>query len=603
MPGEGGPGRPGAAAHGEGIAGFREQIRRPLAVAGYVGLYSALGLVFVRLVVGELPTGWSVLFIVLLCLCCSAVAAGIGVNLDRALDLFRTRRAAAGASVALSVAAGIVILVALNWLSFRHHKAWDITEDRRFTLDERTLNWLQTLDARGEEMRIATFLPYEVGQYSGLPGDYRMQVEDLLGLYDEASERLSIVHVEPNAERARAIALAQELGIDAKKIEDVKETVVVKYGDRRKDVDITDIFETHPPSSFGMPGREAVFRGEDALTSAIAELLDERQRKVYFVIGHGEGSTDHGASDYSTAADALRGMNFEARDVKLAAAGGVPEDADVVVIAGPTRAIPTGGAGLDELRAIEDYLDRGGSLLVLLDNLVLNPGHSPSGIERVLAGYGVGVRQGVVAAGPETVVVDLATGRRVLNTRGWTIGLPSAFHEISKPLANQEARLFQACCLEETRAQKEGYMTWRLLEGLDESWGETDPSRSAAYDEDADLAGPTILALAVSASHEEGELAVENPAKIVVFADADFVSNQFMERPNYRHSASMSVFLNAFNWMVGRRENIGIEPKERRRRTAVITPRRRARLFWGTVLGPAVLMVVLGIVVWRMRSR
>jgi hypothetical protein len=430
-----------------------------------------------------------------------------------------------------------------------------------------------------------------------------MQVEDLLGLYDEASDSLSVVHVEPNAERARAIALAQELGIDAKRIESMKETVVVKYGDRRRDVDITDIFETRPPSSFGMPGREAVFRGEDALTSAIAELLDERRHRVYFVTGHGEGSTGGGPSDYSTAADALRGMNFEAADLKLAEARGVPDDADVVVIAGPTRPIPTGGPGVDELKAIGDHLDRGGGLLVLLDNLVLNPGHSASGIERVLAGYGVGVRQDVVAAGPESVLVDLGSGRRVLNTRGWTIGLPSAFHEVSRPLAAHRAFLFQACCLEETRARKEGYMTWRLLEGDDRSWGEKDPSRSAAYDEDADLAGPTILALAVSASHEEGELAVENPAKIVVFSDADFLSNQFMESPNYRYSANMSVFLNAVNWMVGRRENIGIEPKERQRRTAVITPRRRSRLFWGVVVGPAVLMVVLGIVVWRMRSR
>ena len=90
------------------------------------------------------------------------------------------------------------------------------------------------------------------------------------------------------------------------------------------------------------------------------------QKRVYFVVGHnerpseGEGSEE--ASGFAFAAEALANENYQVATLLLASQGDVPEDADVVVLAGPTRPF------LDvEHEALERYVQRGGALLVLLD--------------------------------------------------------------------------------------------------------------------------------------------------------------------------------------------------------------------------------------------
>ena len=76
-----------------------------------------------------------------------------------------------------------------------------------------------------------------------------------------------------------------------------------------------------------------------------------------------------------------------------------------------------------------------------------------------------------------------------------------------------------------------------------------------------------------------------------------------MSQPSVAYSANSDLFLNSVNWMVGKRENIGIQPKEQMSRTVSMTGDRKDRVFWGAVVLPALAMVVLGIVVWRLRSR
>jgi ABC-type uncharacterized transport system involved in gliding motility auxiliary subunit len=165
------------------------------------------------------------------------------------------------------------------------------------------------------------------------------------------------------------------------------------------------------------------------------------------------------------------------------------------------------------------------------------------------------------------------------------------------------AAFFQAACLEVTSAQRPGYEARTLLSGNPGSWGERRPDRSATYDEKEDVAGPVVLAAAVGPSTAPEAVMPVNPAKIVVFADADFVSNLMANDKLFKLFVNRDLFLNAVNWMVERTENIGIVSRERERRTATVTPERRTRLFWGAFVAPLVVMVALGIFVWRARSR
>ncbi|MHC5055684.1 MAG: GldG family protein [Planctomycetota bacterium] len=573
-----------AGVEGGDSTGLGEQLRVPLAYAAFAALFGLLPLVFVCLFFGAFKTWWA---LTLFALMGATIVAGVAFNFSQVLEMFTTRRAAAGASVALAVAAGLVILVGVNYISFRRFAAWDLTEDGRFTLSVATRNLVDAVEESGKPLRILSFLPPQASRSSGLPPGYPylQKVTELLKLY-EMSNSISVTITNPVGELNRTEAVAKEIGLTLENIP--KDTVVLKWGDKRKDVSVSQIFQTFPMNPYmRQPPPPPIFKGEDAFTSAIRDILDETERKVYFVTGHGERTTGSKAGDYNAVAGGLRGMNFKIDDVNLAGKEAVPEDTSVLVIAGPTAPISEA-----ELTLIESYLDDGGSLFVTLDYLDKRAGHVSSGLERLLRKFGVEVHQDVMAVGQEIV-----TGR--------THGIPHEYHEISEHLSRKTVLLRNACVLKTTSPEKEGFDARGILEGTDGSWGERDLSGRLRYNKDTDIAGPTTLGVAVGPrkSDPSTPFGPTGRAHIVVFADADFLSDRLMADPQFRFAANTDLFLNAVNWMVGKTENIGIQPRERERRAVHMTPVRRTRVFWGAVVLPALAMVVLGIVVWRLRSR
>jgi len=553
-------------------SGLRGRLRRPAAIVGYAAFYCALLLAFTAVLFNSLASWWAVTGYVVLGL---VVAAAIALNCDSALGLFRTRKAAAGMSVALAVAAGTVILVAVNYISYRYYFTLDMTEDRRFSLSGETLNWLARLERTGHDLRIVSFVPFQLPGPSPLPADFRQQIVDLLDLYGERSKSVHVEHTSV-ADKARRESVAMSLGISPANIP--KESVVMRYGTKRRDVPITAIFE----AASAVPGAvEPVFRGEAAFTSAIRDLLDERPRNVYFVTGHGEralGMED--PADYGFVVEKLRGMNFRVAVLNIMEKRGVPKDADCVVVAGPTRAFRTDADGFDELGAVEQYLANGGKVLALVDNLVVSADHRPSGMERVLKEYGVAVHQNALAVGP-----------------GYRIEcVPSARHEITGPLASGRhvVVMVQACCLDLTSPARADCRPERILEGTAASWGERRPGDKPMFDPEEDLAGPTTLGVAASC---------DSGARLVVFSDADFLSNTEAPQADLVGWKNTDLFRNSVSWMVGRTEDLPIPRREFASRVANVTPDDRLPLFAGAVVGPALLMTVLGIVVWRLRSR
>ena len=565
-----------------------ERYRTYAAVAGYAGLFAVIALVFFNLLVGGLDERWArLLFLTLFGIAGVAVLGGIGVNYERVLDLFRSRKGVAGMSVALAVALGTVILVLTNYISYRRSKSWDVTEDARFTLSEQTTNWLRRLDAGDKTLRVVTFIPYDVkSQITGMPRNARQRVVELLKLYDERSRKLLVEHTEVERHRARAIEIARALGFREDRVPN--ESVILKYGDKRRNVKLQDMIKAQSPM-FGMGrGGPPVFKEEDAITSAIRNLLDDRPKRVYFLTGHGERTPGYDPLDMSTAVEDLKGMNFKIEELDLAEKGGVPDDADCLILAGPTRPIPSGGPGIDELAAIEEYLEQGGSMLVMLDNTVTSKGHRPSGIERVLEPYGVTVRQKLVAVGLE------------MRSGPVTKGVPNASNEVSQPFRRRQVMLYQPCCLETEKARKERFGVRTILEGTDGSWGESEFGRQLRYDKDKDLEGPTILGVSVVPVGEDAA----KRARIVVFSDVDWLTNQILEDPVVRRfSVNVDLFAASVNWMVGRMENIGIPPREEDVRVADVRPGQRKQLFVGIVVGPVLMMIALGVYVWRVRSR
>src|SRR5262249_54407637 len=102
---------------------------------------------------------------------------------------------------------------------------------------------------------------------------------------------------------------------------------------------------------------------EQELTNGVIKVVSGKQRKVYFTSGHGERDT--GSSDrdgYSTISAGLGRETYTVEKLVLAQQGSVPDDAAVVVVAGPKiDFFPP------EVDALKKYLDKAGKLLLELD--------------------------------------------------------------------------------------------------------------------------------------------------------------------------------------------------------------------------------------------
>jgi hypothetical protein len=239
--------------------------------------------------------------------------------------------------LAIQVVAVAAILACLVTLAALHPHRLDLTPERRFTLSPFTHEVLGRLQG---DVSITAF-------YSSQGNAARREMERLLSLYHEADPRIAVRLLDLD----RSPGAAKRLGATA------YDTVVIESGDRRERLD-------HPT--------------EEGVTGALLAVAGTPPVPTYFVVGHGErdprdGDERLGASD---AALALANEGF--RTGVLEGAARIPDDAGLVVLAGPTRDLAPA-----EVDALVAWVRGGGSLLVLAD-----PG-APASVAALLAPFGV----------------------------------------------------------------------------------------------------------------------------------------------------------------------------------------------------------------------
>src|SRR5205085_844077 len=106
---------------------------------------------------------------------------------------------------------------------------------------------------------------------------------------------------------------------------------------------------------------------EEKLTNGLVKLTRQGKRVIYVVQGHGEHElTNTDRPGFSEAKTAMERANYDVKPLVLARAAQIPDDAAVVVLAGPrTQLLPP------ELGTLDAYLGRGGKLLAMADPVIL----------------------------------------------------------------------------------------------------------------------------------------------------------------------------------------------------------------------------------------
>ncbi len=462
-------------------------------------------------------------------------------------------------SNALAFAGGVAaIVVMLNVLTTRHSLRLDLTVNRFFSLSDQTRKVLKALDRK---VKFTAFFK------SGSPE--AGQLADLLSEYRHYSKQVEFEFIDPDKTPARA---------QIYKVSSIN-TTVVESGDKRKDIQAHEIFGY----TFQGQQPQQEFKGEGAITSALISVTSEGQQTICFLEGHGERSTeDGGENGMAEVKRLLEGDNFIVKPLNLMRTGKVPEDAGLIVIAGPR-----GGIAKSEQVILSRYLKGAGRLLVMMDP------ESSGGLESVLASWGVKVLGGVAIDPRSYYFVDPLTP------------IPSyGSHPIVADLQKQRVgTLFPGSRAIEAGTLKGGTVT-PLMKTTPESWLEGDMAGGRPkFNPKLDRKGPLILAVAVSlesappAPEKGEEPAPPTPPgevpKLVVFADSDFASNKIRGLSD----GNFDLFLNSASWLLGSAHAVSIRPKQPDQRRMFLTNVKANLIGYTTIL--LVPLAVIGIGVWR----
>jgi ABC-type uncharacterized transport system involved in gliding motility auxiliary subunit len=447
----------------------------------------------------------------------------------------RSTRFGTNAVVIVLMAAGILVLV--NMIVARHTWRVDTTEAKQFSLSDQTRKILRNLE---DELRITAFYK----------DNAQARMLDLLTEYSNASPKVKFEFIDPD----KKPAVAQNYGITA------YNTTVIEYRGRTERITTST---------------------EEDLTNAIIKVTRERKKKILFLTGHGEKDIESDERNgFSAVKKAIEKENYDVETLLLAEKTEFPEDGDVLVIAGPQKPLLP-----NEIQMINSFVDRGGKVLALLD-----PGYD-HGLTDFLADWGVEVS--------DDLVVDVSGIGRLFGA-GAQMPIVAQYenHAITERFGNVMTAYPLAAAVKINSSTDSGVTVKALAKTTASSWAEKDGiskfqrREPIEFNPGEDLKGPiTIAAVATKTiNSSDGETSVSNgtsrDARLVVFGDSDFASNNF-----FNFQANGDLFMNAISWLAEEEDLVSIRPRNPADRRLILTEAQSRLIFiFSVIVLPAVVL-------------
>lgn len=487
------------------------------------------------------------------------------------------RRFAIGFNVVLQILLAGALAVFVNLGVQRWHPPrLDLSRSDYYKLSGKTLELLKSLR---EPVEVIVF--FQPDNRDPITQKVFDDVQNLLGEYRNASSQVKVRYVDPDRDPVNAEKLAKEYGVR------VPNVVVFVHKGRNKFVQVNDLVEFDRMSPYGGGGgRIRAFKGEQQFTSAIQNVLEEKQAKVCFLEGHGEGSFEDfdPRAGFTKISTLIRRDNLKLEKLNLGTAQSVPKDCDVLVVCGPQKPFAD-----FEIKAISDFLSANGRVLFLLDGFRYD-----TGLEKLLAEYGV-------KAGQDVLLIRI---RDRLGGEALLTSVPCgdyATHPVTDSLRKEEVMtLFpMARSVDAAAANDPARRVTVLLRSVEGSWAETDVNKlqreQKAQLDDKDRKGPVPVGVAVEPS-AAGDVEREG-MRLVVFGSSRFARNDALAGGN------ADLFMNALNWLLKRQQLLGIAAKTPQEFNLTLNAFQRRGIFLTMVVGIPAAIAGIGFVVWVRRRK
>src|SRR5438046_2094446 len=258
-----------------------------------------------------------------------------------------------GLNVLVQIVLILFLVAMVNSFSFRHYTRLDFSRDQKYTLSDKTKRFLDTLKGK---VHITVFF----SPNTPITAD----VENLLTEYQYAGKgKIDLEHIDPE----RNLSRAKEL-FDKYKVVTDESLLVLDYEGRKKTVKASEMADIDQSGmAIGEGPRVAAFKGEQAITSAMIDLVEGKKKTLGYVLGHKEPPLTEGSA-ISVLKTFIENENIQFKELNLLDLDAIPEDVKTVMIIGPQYDFSD-----REMKLLRNFWDKQGRMLLLLDPSAKTP--------------------------------------------------------------------------------------------------------------------------------------------------------------------------------------------------------------------------------------
>lgn len=498
------------------------------------------------------------------------------------------RRIQIGLNVVVQIALLLFLALMINYLGFEHYRRWDLTRDKKFELSDKTKRFLDSM--KGKARMTIFFAPN-----NPIAGD----VGQLLTEYQYAGKgKIDVETIDPE----RNLSRAKEV-VDKYKVVSDDSMVILDYDGRNKAVKASEMADVDPGNPmFGEAPKVTAFKGEQAITAALIDLVEGKKNTVGYLIGHKEPSISEASpppmliqqqeqqtgSPVSVLKTFIENENIKFQELNLLEAGAIPQDVKTIMMVGPQYDFSD-----REMKLLREFWGKQGRILLLIDPAAKTPK-----LDAFVNEVGVRVNDDRLMAMMKTGIQEVALVRDVIARF-----LPD--NPVTKRLGDVRTALVGGTCsltLEQQRVQQANIKLQPLIEAQKGYWAEKDYNSGDEAKLQADAAqAANAPALIIGASIEKGasgdDRVQTNAARMIVVSNATFVQDAALTQGQQ----ALDFTSASLNWLLSREQLIGIAPKVPKTLTFSLSEQALSNLRWIVLLLLPLVPAVVGTAVWWQR--
>lgn len=478
-----------------------------------------------------------------------------------------------GLNVVVQVAIVIVLAAMVNYLGFEHYRRWDYSRDHKYTLSDKTKHFLQGLPGKA---RITVFF----GSQNPITGD----VQNLLTEYQYASHgKLDVEYVDPE----RSLTRAKELLGKYKVVTD-ESVLILDYQGRTKTVKASEMAETSQGNPLtGEEPQITAFKGEQAITGALIDVVEGKKNIVGYVLGHKEPPLS-GTSPVSVLKTFIENENIQFQELNLFEVPAIPKDVKVVMIAGPQYDLSE-----REMKLLQDFWNKDGRILLLVDPAAQTP--RLTGFVNKL---GVSVDNDRLMAMVKTGIQEVARVRDVVAHFLGDNGVTQRLADVRAPFIGPTSSL----TLQPAQAMSAANIHLSPLAQAEKGyWGEmdynSDDENLLQFDAAKDRAEPLTIAASVEKGGSADQRVQVSSARLVLVANSTFMLDDALTQGQQ----GLDFISASLNWLLSREQMIGIAPKVPQVLTFTLDENALRNLRWIVLVLLPLLPALIGLGVWWKR--